>query len=87
MKPDIGGPRMGPNVVAACYTLISSPFLLLEFVMRKGLGATYHENRHTPSPILRIMIDIRADPPNNTDRATPSHTHQQPEDDERSEVW
>lgn len=80
MKPEIGGPRIGPKVVAAYVKCenVSYPLLVFEYAD--------HKDGHTPSPADRIMIHIRADPTNDRNRTRPSHTHEQPKDDQSGEV-
>ena len=79
MKPEMGGPRIGPKVVAACthhqHTHPSSSWT-----------NTYHKNRHTPTPTNRIMINIRTDSSHNTNRTTPTHPYQQPKHYERRKI-
>lgn len=80
MKPETGGPRIGPNVVAAC------PFISSPSPSHTDTSQTHHENRHAPPPRNRIMPHIRTYPPNDTNRTTPTNPHKQPKHHQRPKI-
>jgi hypothetical protein len=80
MKPDTGGPRIGPKVVAA-YKMINKIRVMPYSV------CPYHEESHAPPATDRIVPDIGTYAANNADRTTSSYSNEKTKDDKRGEIW
>lgn len=59
IKPLMGGPSIGPKVVAACPTYEHCKNVSF------GLRCADHENRHTPSSSHGVMVDVCANAADN----------------------
>jgi hypothetical protein len=80
MKPETGGPRIGPKVVAA-YKMINKIRVI------SYSACPHHEESHAPPTTDGIVPDIRTYAANNANRTTSSYSYEKTKDDKCGEVW